>query len=158
MEKDRYKKEEGERSDYEAPHESSNHLNYSWNGDVVDMLLKQNSLTLKERIDLLRTQIDQRESLREKVLREFERRHLKIQELLHEVKPPRYYIHHDSQSRRTSLERQLLDIEKEMLAEEIQTWKDISKLHKELVYLEGQYQAERRKYQLMSESNNENDY
>ena len=54
--------------------------------------------------------------------------------------------------RHGSLEKQLLDIEKEKLNEEINAWKDISLMHKELQYLKSKYIEYTNKQNLLSDN------
>ncbi|MFW9873892.1 MAG: hypothetical protein ACFFG0_12360 [Candidatus Thorarchaeota archaeon] len=124
------------------------------NGDIIDSLIKQNALNLKDKIELLKAQIEERTKIKDKILKDLNREDMKLQGLINESK---FYKYDSSMtSRRTSLEKQLLDIEREKLKEEVNAWKDTSKLNQALQYLIGKYEKEKGKNRLLSDYNNEN--
>ena len=122
----------------------------SQNGDILEDILKQNSCNLKERINLIGALIEEREKLNKKILSGLRRENYRIQELMGSTIKGPYGMPIDP--RHGSLEKQLLDIEKEKLNEEINAWKDISLMHKELQYLKSKYIEYTNKQNLLSDN------
>ncbi len=126
------------------------------NGDIIDSLIKQNTINLKDKIELLKAQIEERTKIKDRILKDLNREDMKLQGLINESK---FYKYDNSMtSRRTSLEKQLLDIEREKLKEEVNAWKDVSKLNQALQYLIGKYSKEKGKNRLLSDYTNNNHY
>ena len=122
----------------------------SQNGDILEQILRLNTCNLIEKINLIKAQMEEREKLKNKVLSDLSQENSRIQDLMGSTIKGPYGIPVDR--RHSSLERQLLEVEKEKLKEEINAWKDISIMHKELQYLEIKHIEYKNKRDLLSDN------
>ena len=113
--------------------------------DILGSLLKLTPENLKQTIDLLYAQIEERNELKHKVLSELEHQIMKVQNSLPAVSGG-YSINPVAKN---SLDKVWIDLETEKLKEEIGCFKDLSYLQSKLVYLIGKYKEEKGKYDLM---------
>jgi hypothetical protein len=113
--------------------------------DILETLLRQSPENLKQTIDLLYAQIEEREKIKHKTLHEFQDQIMKVQYLINHAS----YGYGKSLFTKSSLDKTWIDLEKEKLKEEINSFKDISYLNTRLVYLIGKYKEEKGKHDLI---------
>ena len=143
----------------ENNHKYAQNLNNNNNiNGLLEKILRQGSQNLKAQIELIEALIEERTKLNEKALRELQHERSKLESLLNETKGFGMYSSLNFSPRRTSLERQLTDIEKHKLLEEIKAFKDIAKMQQELQYLKAKYQEDKNRYDLILKDKNNHSY
>jgi len=113
--------------------------------DILGSLLKLTPENLKQTIDLLYAQIEERNKLKHKALSELENQIMKVQCSLPAVSEG-YRLNPVAKN---NLEKVWIDLETEKLKEEIGCFKDLSYLQSKLVYFIGKYKEEKGKYDLI---------
>ncbi|MBN2224069.1 MAG: hypothetical protein JW765_05280 [Deltaproteobacteria bacterium] len=113
--------------------------------DILESLLRQNPENLKQTIDLLYAQIEEREKLKHKTLYELQDQIMKVQCLISHASGG----YEKSPFTKSSLDKAWIDLEKEKLKEEINSFKDVSYLNTRLVYMIGKYKEEKGKHDLI---------
>ena len=113
--------------------------------DILESLLRQSPENLKQTIDLLYAQIDEREKLKHKTLYELQDQIMKVQYLITHASGG----YEKSLFTKSSLDKAWIDLEQEKLKEEINSFKDVSYLNTRLVYMIGKYKEEKGKHDLI---------
>ncbi len=113
--------------------------------DILESLLRQSPENLKQTIDLLYAQIEEREKIKHKTLYELQDQIMKVQCLISRAS----YGYEKSPFIKSSLDKAWIDLEQEKLKEEINSFKDVSYLNTRLVYMIGKYKEEKGKHDLI---------
>ena len=100
---------------------------------------------LKQTIDLLYAQIEEREKIKHKTLYELQDQIMKVQCLISRAS----YGYEKSPFIKSSLDKAWIDLEQEKVKEEINSFKDVSYLNTRLVYMIGKYKEEKGKHDLI---------
>lgn len=116
---------------------------------LLEKIIRQGSQNLKGQIELIEALIQERTKLNEKALRELEHERGKLEGLLSETKGFGMYSTLNFSPRRSSLEKQITDIEKHKLLEEINSFKDVARMQEKLHYLKAKYKEDKNRFDLI---------
>lgn len=116
---------------------------------LLEKIIRQGSQNLKGQIELIEALIQERVKLNEKALRELEHERGKLEGLLSETKGFGMYSTLNFSPRRSSLEKQITDIEKHKLLEEINSFKDVARMQEKLHYLKAKYKEDKNRFDLI---------
>jgi len=116
---------------------------------LLEKIIRQSSQNLKAQIELIEALIQERVKLNGKALRELEHERGKLEGLLNETKGFGMYSTLNFSPRRTSLEKQITDIEKHKLLEEIKAFKDVARMQEKLHYLKAKYKEDQNRFDLI---------
>jgi hypothetical protein len=125
---------------------------------LLEKIIRQGSQNLKDQIELIEALIQERVKLNEKALRELEHERGKLEGLLNETKGFGMYSTLNFSPRRTSLEKQMTDIEKHKLLEEIKAFKDIARMQEKLHYLKAKYKEDKNRFDLIVDGKDKSSY
>ena len=114
--------------------------------DILDEILRSRANTLLDNINYLQHQIKERHELKEQVSGDIESEKRRLRRSFEDMG----YIGgwNEAMARRTTLDRKLADLELERLKEEVNCWRDLAMLEKELRYFKEKYKAEKEKFKL----------
>ena len=114
------------------------------NGDLLEEILYQGFVNAREKIQFLEDKICERQKLKYRIIHDLDHEWGKAQELISRCEGSVPY-NHTPDPKIGSLRKLVADIEREKIREEVQHWKDVSFLEKELNYASQEYAREKGK-------------
>jgi len=117
--------------------------------DIVEQTFEQDVDLLRKWIREIQVQLKARGDLRDYFLNELDENVSHLYDYIHDIKhwEPGYKPSVDQ--RRSSLERELLDLREERRTQVLSFWRDVSDLEKELRTLEQEYEKAKRRKELL---------
>jgi len=149
---DRYRQNQNNHTAFYNQLNNNNNLN-----DLLDKILKQSAQNLRDQTELLEALIEERVKLSGRIMKDLGHERMRLHELISETQCLGTYSSFSPSPTRANLERQLLELEKQRLLEEVNAFKEISKMQQQLQYLKGKYEEEKQRNSLINDNKGEDE-
>ncbi len=142
--------EQGHGKNYESIPRENRYDVPAINGNLLEEILYQGFVNAREKIQFLEEKICERQKLKYRIISDLDHEWGRAQDLISRCEGSVPY-NHTPDPKIGSLRKLVADIEREKIREEVQHWKDITFLEKELNHAREEYAREKGKLKALRE-------
>lgn len=117
--------------------------------DSIDDFINQKNNILKTKLDVLTKELHERLDIRERNITSIDWEECKLDTMLHDLYVIGGRYSYNTGKRRTSLDQQYFKIKEDRRKQEVELWRDITLLTKDLLYAWGEYQQAKARTRLL---------